>query len=89
MGEGIVFNQILHLVGKGYTLKLEKASEFDIPRVLRIELSKGEHHHVELIDISVKTMAVSKVSTDYLISRALSKAEWELDYYIEQEINNG
>ena len=87
MGDNIVFNQILFLVGKGYTVNLSKASEFDIPAVLRIELSKGEHHHVELVDISIKTIAARKVTTDYVISRALTKAEWELDYYIEKEIN--
>lgn len=87
MSDNIVFNQILHLVGKGYTVKLNKAETFKPAQVLRIELSKGEHHHVELVDISIKTIAARKVTTDYVISRALTKAEWELDYYIEKEIN--
>lgn len=85
MNDNIAFNQILDLVGKGYTVNLSKANESCSPALLRIELSKGEHHHVELVDISIKTIAARKVTTDYVISRALIKAEWELDYYIESE----
>lgn len=87
MSDHIVFNQILHLVGKGYTVNLSKVNESYSPAILRIDLSKDEHHHVELVDISIKTIAARNVTTDYVISSALSKAEWELDYYIEKEIN--
>ena len=88
MGDNIVFNQILFLVGCGYTVKLSRAEEFRPSAVLRLELSKGDHHHVEMVDISVdRAKATANVSTDYLISRALSKAEWELNDYMEMERN--
>ena len=88
MGDNIVFNQILFLVGCGYTVKLSRAEEFRPSAVLRLELSKGDCHHVEMVDISVdRTKATGNVSTDYLISRALSKAEWELNDFMEMERN--
>ena len=85
MSDNIVFNQILFLVGCGYTVKLSRAEEFRPSAVLRLELSKGDHHHVEMVDISVRRDKKHHmdVSTDYLISRALTKAEWELNDYIE------
>ena len=49
--EGIVFNQILHLVSKGYEVNLNKASMFPGRQVLRIELCSGSCHHVEFVDM--------------------------------------
>lgn len=88
MGE-VVFQQILFLIGKGYRVDFSKAGEFQPAQVLRIVLSKGEHHHMECVDISIgkDTKHHRDVTVDYLISRALSRAEYELEYYIKKENN--
>lgn len=83
----ICFSQILHLVGKGYSVNFSKA-ENSKPAMLRIIMSKGEHHHMELVDISHETLKRLNLSVDYIISRALSRSEWELDNYIEEANNN-
>ena len=85
--ENIVFNQILHLVGKGYSVNFSKAEEFRPAQMLRIIMSKGDHHHMELVDMTHSTAIHRNISADYLISRALTRSEWELDEYIEQENN--
>lgn len=84
----ICFSQILHLVGKGYSVNFSKAEEFKPSQVLRIIMSKGEHHHMEIVDISHEKMKICNLSVDYLISRALTRSEWELDNYIEQQKEN-
>ena len=84
----ICFSQILHLVGKGYSVHFSKANEPKPRKSLRIIMSKGDHHHMELVDMSYESRKQSNISVDYLISRALSRAEWELDNYIEQEREN-
>jgi hypothetical protein len=87
----VVFQQILHLVGKGYEVNLNKANTFPGRQVLRIELCGGPHHHVEFVDmqdaIQLKVYNSAQENTEYAISRALAKAEHELVYYIEKEIN--
>ena len=86
--EHICFSQILHLVSKGYSVNFSKAEEFRPQQMLRIIMSKGEHHHMELVDMSYETRKQSNLSVDYLISRALTRSEWELDNYIEQQMEN-
>ena len=80
----IVFNQILHLVGMGYTVNLSKDTERLPSQVLKIELSKGEFSHVETVDMATgKTLAIKNiagVTVDYTIYKALLKAEDELEY---------
>ena len=84
----ICFSQILHLVGKGYSVNFSKAEEFRPKQMLRIIMSKGEHHHMEIVDMTYETRKQSNLSVDYLISRALTRCEWELDNYIEQQKEN-
>jgi hypothetical protein len=88
----VVFNQILHLVGKGYEVNFNKANMFPERQVLRIELCSGPHHHVEFVDMQdasqLKVYDSAQENTEYAISRALSRAEYELVYYIEKENNN-
>lgn len=79
---GIVFNQILHLVGCGYTVELSKSDTHDSSRVLRIELRDGEYRHAEFVDMT------GQANTEYFISRALSRARDELDYYIKNMEEN-
>ena len=86
--ENIVFNQILHLVGKGYSVNFSKAEEFRPTQMLRIIMSKGDHHHMEMVDMTYEKRNQPNLSVNYLISRALTRSEWELDNYIEQENNN-
>lgn len=71
---------ILALVGKGYTVEFSKAKQHDLATVLRIELRKGDNHHVQLVDISGLSVQVSGMSLDQMISRYLDKAEWEYNY---------
>lgn len=88
---GIVFNQILHLVSKGYEVKLSKDKTFPGRQMLRIELSSGPHHHAQIVDMKdaaqLKVYNSAEANVEYAISRHLSVAEYELEYYIEKEIN--
>ena len=83
--EHICFNQVLHLVGKGYSVNFSKADDPSGKQILRIIMSKGDHHHMELVDISYEKLRQRNTSVDFLISKALALSEWELDNYIEQE----
>ncbi len=87
----VVFQQILHLVGKGYTVDLSKANINPGRQTLRIELCKPPHRHVEFVDMKdaaqLKVYESAQENVEYAISHALSIAENELDYYIEKEIN--
>ena len=78
------FDMILGLAGLGYTVSFSKAESFRHSTVLRIELSNGFKHHVELVDISVRNMTFS-MTTDDLVSRALEKAKWEFEYDFGRE----
>jgi hypothetical protein len=88
----VVFQQILHLVGKGYEVNLNKANTFPGRQVLRIELRSGPHHQVQFVDMKdaaqLKVYDSAQANAEYAISRALTKAEYELEYYIEKENNN-
>ena len=83
----ICFNQLLYLIGKGYSVNFSKADYLSDKQIIRIIVTKGDHHHMELIDISHENLGQRNTSVDFLISRALTLSEWELDNYIEQENN--
>jgi hypothetical protein len=74
---------ILSLAGKGYTVKFSRDASHR--QVLRIELSKGINHHVQLVDISNLSVQVSGMSLDQMISHYLDKAEWEYNYDFPNE----
>lgn len=85
---GVVFNQILHLVACGYTVNFSRADEYgNGNKTLRIELRDGEYRHVEFVDMSVAALSnmydSAQANTEYFISRALTRARDELDYYIK------
>ena len=88
----VVFQQILHLVGKGYEVNLNKANTLTARQVLRIELCSGPYHQVQFVDMKdasqLKAYGTAQENVEYAISRALTKAEYELEYYIEKENNN-
>lgn len=74
---------ILSLAGKGFTIKFSKDTSHR--QVLRIELSKGNNHHVQLVDISNLSVQVYGMSLDQMISHYIDKAEWEYDYDFPNE----
>lgn len=80
------FDLMLGLAGLGYTVSFSKVEEFKPAQVLRIELSKGINHHMELVDISIRDR-IFGMTTDDLVSRALEKAKWEFEYDFEREKN--
>lgn len=77
------FDTILHLASVGYTVKFSRVEDFCRKTTLRIELQKGDKHHVELIDLNV--FPVMKMNQDDLICRTLEKARWEFEYDFERE----
>lgn len=76
---------ILSLAGKGYTVKFSKDTLCRPGQVLRIELAKGNNHHVQLVDISSASVQVSRMSLDQMISHYIDKAEWEYNYDFPNE----
>lgn len=76
---------ILSLVGKGFTVKFSKDVSCRPGQVLRIELRKGDNHHVQLVDISNQSVQVSRMSLDQMISHYIDKAEWEYNYDFPNE----
>jgi hypothetical protein len=80
------FDIVLHLVCLGYSVKFSKATDFLPAQVLRIELSKKDNHHVELVDMSLKNVPWA-VNSDDLIARHLERAQWEFEYEFEKEAN--
>jgi hypothetical protein len=87
----VVFQQILHLVGKGYKVNFNKASMFPGRQTLRIELRSGPHYQVQFVDMKdaaqLKAYGTAQENVEYAISRALTKAKYDLEYFIEKEIN--
>ena len=85
----LALDKVLDLTKKGYKVSFEQAPEYpSFCKVLRIEVSKGDKHSVELMDISKVTRDVTQMTTDQLISRHLRKVEWEFMYAFEKEENN-
>lgn len=76
---------ILSLASKGYTVKFSKDASYRPGQVLRIELAKGNNHHVQLVDISGLSVQVSGMSLDQMISHYIDKAEWEYNYDFPNE----
>ena len=84
----LALDKVLDLAKKGFKVSFEQAPEYpSFCKVLRIEVSKGDKHSVELMDISKVTRDVTQMSTDQLISRHLRKVEWEFAYAFEKEDN--
>lgn len=84
----LALDKILDLTKKGFKVSFELAPEYpDFCKVLRIEVSKGDKHTVELMDISSVTLRVTGQSVDQLISRHLRKVEWEFAYAFERRNN--
>lgn len=68
---------ILHLAAVGYTVRFEKRKGvLSGPTDLEIRLSKGDSHHVEIVDLA------HCISVDRLIANALDKSRWELDNFM-------
>lgn len=83
-----ILGQILQLTSSGYTVSFSKVEEYAPSNVLRIELCKGEMHHVELLDISIEMSEVLAVKVPYLINRALRRADFYFRYDFEREKKN-
>ena len=83
-----ILAQILQLTSAGYTVSLSQAEHFRPANVLRIELSKEDMHRVELVDISIQTSKALAMKVPYLVSRALSKADFNFRYDFEREKKN-
>ena len=80
-----ILEQILHLASEGYEVSFSKVDSFKPASVLRIELRKGDKHHVEFVDISIETSKVLKVQVPHLVSRSLHRADWNFKYDFERE----
>jgi hypothetical protein len=82
---GDIFEMVIHLNSKGYEVRFSKAYEYVPSQVLRIELRKDDKHHVQFVDISIKRSECMANKVEYLILRALQKAEWEFEYDFGKE----
>lgn len=86
MGMGVqTLDMMLWLVGLGYTVKFSKAEDFRPATVLKIELSKGDNHRVEIVDISNRMLNLAHVTVDDIIAKGLRKAEFEFRHDFEKE----
>ena len=73
-----IFYEVMQIMDRGYTVSFNIERQYFPRRVLKIELTKGNNHQVELIDFSIRRNK-SVESSNEMISRALHKAEWEFE----------
>lgn len=74
-----VVDTLLRLTAKGFTVGFSRETCYHPARVIRIELCKGDQHHMQLVDIDMVK------DVDAHLNRYLEKSEWEFMYAFEKE----